>query len=178
MKKGFTIVELIIVIAILIIMAGAALGGVGGIIRGLRFSNTFNKMILMIQQARSLAVTGKNSDMKAYEVQFSFAPVEAILRGIKQDDSVQTIETFVLNSSSTNLSFSNPLNCNPATTIRFLSGKAETQLVCEGIAEQNVALLTVGLQETALNTAPGAVPAIVRQKSFTVHRAAGIPQIN
>ncbi len=176
MKKGFTIVELIIVIAILIIMAGAALSGTGGIIRGLRFSNTFNKMVLMVQQARSLAVTGKNSDMKWYEVRFSFSsPGTAILQGEKQDGTTQEIERLSLDSQ-TNLSFINPLNCNPATLIRFLNGRAETQLVCEGISQEQVAILTIGLQENAANAAPGA--AAIRSKSFSIHRASGIPQIN
>lgn len=175
MKKGFTIIELIIVVAILIIMAGAALSGTGGIIRGLRFSNAFNKIVLMVQRARSLAVTGKNPNIKWYEVQFSFAsPGTAILQGEKQDGITQEIERFTL-EPQTNLSFSKIPNCDPTAEIRFLNGKAETQLICQGIAEEQVTLLTIGLQENAANAAPGA--AAVRSKSFTIHRASGIPQV-
>lgn len=174
MKKGFTIIELIIVVAILIIMAGAALSGTGGIIRGLRFSNSFNKIVLMVQRARSLAVTGKNANIKAYEVQFSFAsPGTAILQGEKQDGTMQEIERFTL-VSQTNLEFTNNLACEPAT-IRFLNGKAETQLICTG-GPSTVVLIEVGLRENAVNAAPGA--AAVRSKSFTIHRASGIPQVN
>jgi prepilin-type N-terminal cleavage/methylation domain-containing protein len=171
--RGFTIIELIIVIAILLILAAGAFGGTGGIIRGLRFSNTFNKMILMVQQARSLAVTGKNPDLKSYEVQFNFtAPGSMVLQGIRQNDTPQEIERFSLDTQ-TNLEFTSEPSCTQAT-IRFLNGKAETELICIG-GTLSSPLLTIGLEETASGAA-GTAPA--HQKSFTIHRAAGIPQIN
>ncbi|GEM_PF-4658226 len=173
MKKGFTIIELIIVISILIVLAGAALSGAGGIIRSLRFGNAFNKVILMVQQARSLAVTGKNSDMKWYEVQFSFVtPNTAVFQGEKQDATMQVIERFTLDLQ-TNLSFVSPQGCSPAA-IRFLNGRAETQLICTG--GPTSPLLTIELEENTPGAAADALPA--RQKSFSIHRASGIPQIN
>lgn len=179
MKKGFTIVELIIVIAILIILAGAALSGAGGIIRSLRFSNAFNKVILMVQQARSLAVTGKNSAMKAYEVQFNFSsPFSAVLQSIQQNDVAQEMERFTLDAQ-TNLSLTRPSDCDPPVRIRFLNGRAETQLTCgDGVPPTQAIQLTIGLQESAAGAGAGAAPALVRSKSFSIHRASGIPQIN
>lgn len=179
MKKtrfAFTIIELIIVIAILLILAAGAFGGTGGIIRGLRFSNAFNKMVLMVQQARSLAVTGKNPDLKSYEVQLNMsAPFSAVLQGIQQNDAPQIIESFTLDAASTNLSLTNNGGCDPAI-IRFLNGKAETQLLCTGGSLPSVTLLTIMLEDTSGGAPAGTAP--VHSKSFTIHRAAGIPQIN
>ena len=36
----------------------------------MRFNNAFNKMVLMVQKAKSLATSGKKTDVKNYKVEF------------------------------------------------------------------------------------------------------------
>lgn len=59
-KKGFTLVEMIIVVAIIaIVSAGVVFSGYG--MRAQReFENEYNKVIAIIQQARSMALSGQS----------------------------------------------------------------------------------------------------------------------
>lgn len=173
MNRGFTIAEIIIAITVIIILAAAAVTGSAGLIRTLRFNNAFNKMIFMVQQARSLAVTGKNSEaVKAYGVRFDF-PSSATLYNIQSNDTTQNSEILQL-EVTTELAFYSSPNCKIAR-IQFTNGNGETSLECEGGMQNDPPLLTLGICEgenciNDLNTAP-------RNKNFSIHRAAGIPQI-
>jgi len=156
--KGYTIVELIIVITIILVLAGAAIGGTSGIIRNLRFTNTFNKMVLMVQQARSNAITGKNEQSYGINIQSSVFQIFA-------GTSTTVIETL---QAPTNLVFSTKgsLTCAAAATIEFTSLKATTTLKCNGIDEKQ---LEVSLcNDSACTT---------NKKSFLINKAAGIPQV-
>lgn len=175
MNRGFTIAEIIIAITVIIILAAAAITGSAGLIRTLRFNNAFNKMIFMVQQARSLAVTGKNSTtVKAYGVQFNLtAPFSAALYNIDQNDASRDSETLQLEATTELALYSSP-NCSIAK-IQFANGSGETSLACEGGTPTDPSLLMLGLCEgencvSDLNAAP-------RNKSFSIHSAAGIPQI-
>lgn len=163
MKQAYTIAELIIVIAIILILSTAAISGSAGLIRSLRFTNSFNKMVFMVQQARSLAVTGKGSAAN-YDVSIEIPRTISI--GSSTASTRETLETLTL-EATTNLEFFASRTdgaCSTAATIQFERGTAKTSLICDAIQQS---LLTVGVQETG-----GA-----RSKTFSIHQASGIPQI-
>lgn len=165
--SGYTIIELIIVISIVLILAGTAIGASGGIIRGLRFTNTFNKMIFMVQSARNRAVTGRNQNYTAYRIQFSISappiPQTATQKSVSATGET-ILETLTL-EATTGLSFTSAENCTEAV-IEFTNGSGSTSLQCVGGTDPNPPLLQIGLQEGTST----------RTKTFLIHRAAGIPQ--
>lgn len=170
MNRGFTIAELIIVIAIIIILAGAAITGSAGLIRSLRFSNTFNKMIFMVQQARSLAVTGKGTAAN-YDVLIEMVPLNISI-GSSTSATRDIIETLVL-EETTNLKFfashTGGPSCGTTATIQFERGSGKTSLQCDS-ANPPPSSLTVGIREVEVGVEK-------RSKTFSIHQAAGIPQI-
>lgn len=177
--KGFTIIEIIIVIVVILILATAAISGSAGLIRSLRFNNAFNKMVFMVQQARSLAVTERNSDVEAYGVQFNLhePPNNTIAFFADETDNSndfqldtaptdETIESFQL-ESATGIALTAG-SCLNFAVILFRNGNGEAILNCNGDTDINV--LTIGLQEVEAG-------AEIRAKTFSIHRATGVPQI-
>lgn len=59
MRKGFTLIELILVVALTLFLTVATLQSVVGSTQQLRFVNSYEKVLEFIRQARSLAVSGK-----------------------------------------------------------------------------------------------------------------------
>ena len=111
-KKAFTILEIIIAIAVILILATAALSGSGGIIRSMRFNNAFNKMVLMVQKAKSLATSGKKTDVKNYKVEFLLDKGAANL--IADTGTAEIMDTLQLEQTSS-LKLSSP-SCGGATS--------------------------------------------------------------
>lgn len=170
MKKGYTIAELIIVIAIILILSTAAISGSAGLIRSLRFTNSFNKMVFMVQQARSLAVTGKGSAAN-YDVQLGIA-TNTISIGSSTAVVREILETFTL-EATTNLTFfasHTDGTCSTSATIQFERGAAKTSLVCDAV-NPPPSLFTVGVREVEAGVER-------RSKTFSIHQASGIPQIS
>lgn len=161
-KKAFTIAELIIVIAITMILAAAAIGGTRTIIQTLRFNNIFNKTVMMVQEARNLAVTQKSTKPIEYSVAIDFVAIK-----LKEGRNT-TISTTTLAQDS-DLSFSFEPNCLSVEII-FAPGTANTELNCIGSTTEHPESLKITLVETDNNE-------IARQKSFSIHKTAGIPQV-
>lgn len=176
MKKGFTMAELVIVITIIIVLSVAALGGLGSVQRSMRLTNSFNKILLMVQQARSMAVTEKDTTLKNYEVEFNSnvnAPDSVIVRGNTKDNSpAKEIERYILDQSIKLKLISENNACTPKAIVRFVSGNATTQLTCLGIGSDAVVMLKLGIQEVAQGNAQA------QSKTFSIHNASGIPQVN
>lgn len=171
MKKGFTLVELIIVITIILVISSFAVGGITRIAQSMRFGNTFNKIVLMVQSARNMAITEKNSAVKNYSIEFDSNqnPHSVTIKG-----DAEEIEKLTLDAS-TNLNLTNQdwigIGCNKAI-ISFSTGAAKTTLTCEGAANPNPSMLSIGIQESLEEGAVG------RTKTFSIHAASGIPQVN
>lgn len=173
---GFTLIEILIVVAIIGIISAAAIIGSSGIIRALRFGNSFNKIVFMIQQARSLASAGKDTNVQQYGVYFDLlTPARAILFGRNNTlDEIpsadKTIEKFVLPDGETLSATDLSAPAAPCAAsgeyfaIRFRNGNAQTSSVCEGNPITN---LKVTLSDEVL----------AREKSFSINQAAGIPQV-
>ncbi len=58
-RRGFTIIELVIVMAIIVLMFSLGLAGLGNSQKQLLFSNAYERIIQLVREARSNAVTGK-----------------------------------------------------------------------------------------------------------------------
>jgi prepilin-type N-terminal cleavage/methylation domain-containing protein len=180
MKKGFTIVELIIAMTVILILAGAAVAGSAGLIRSIRFTNAFNKIVFMVQQARSLAVTGKNSAVNDYYMIFDETadPETITLFGDQNNnqtlDTGESIEEYRLETTTNlhlHLESLSPTAVPSCGTLRigFRNGNGETSLVCGADTPANV---KIGVEEEPEGGGPA-----VRSKNFLLHQAAGIPQV-
>lgn len=183
-RKGFTLIEIIIVIAVMLILGGAAFGGAREILRTLRFNNAFNKLVLVIQQARNLAVTNKTQAGTAviqYVVNISkqtrIVRFFADMDGDGYVTSAEEVESYSIPTNDNIILVANDtaLNapCIEYASIIFTLPSAQTKLVCGAVAipfsaTVFVSQLTLGTQETTTNG---------RTKTFTIHEAAGIPQI-
>lgn len=166
--KAYTLVELLIVIGIVLIIAAAAVTGSRGAIKTMRFNSAFNKMVLIVQDARNHALTEKNQNFDYYGVRFTFtAPYIATFFGIDEGNDEQNIETFELDAVS-QFGFHTQQNCTPSAAIKFEKVTAAVQLICEGIANSQITDLIIGLQELDGT----------RSKTFAVNSAAGILQID
>jgi len=58
-RKGYTLVELLIVIGITVLLLSLAIGGMSNSQKSFTFSNAYERVIQLVREARSSAVTGK-----------------------------------------------------------------------------------------------------------------------
>ncbi|MBI4994170.1 prepilin-type N-terminal cleavage/methylation domain-containing protein [Candidatus Peregrinibacteria bacterium] len=187
--KAFTIIEILIAIAVILILAAAALSGSGGIIRSMRFNNAFNKLVFMTQRARSLAIAKKNADIEKYMVVISLAPSipqfpknTAALILYKYDaPKPETIEVLTLQQDSQlylKTKKANDLECNDIAVVIFKNGASEPVLACGGpsvISNPSSSEVTNILK--IFLTEQDASGNAVREKSFALYNTSGIPQI-
>lgn len=160
MKKAFTLVEMIIVLTVIMIMSVMAISGTSGILGNIRFTNAFNKMLLLVQQASNLSINGKNSDIKNYSV--TITPGQDIV--LKGDSTeIDKITSADLKEFSI---YAEP-NCTVAT-IGYSNGTAIADLTCTGIGAPNdkVNSLKIGLKKGT-----------TFDKSFLIHKAGGVIQV-
>ncbi|MBI5413487.1 prepilin-type N-terminal cleavage/methylation domain-containing protein [Candidatus Peregrinibacteria bacterium] len=160
-KSAFTLIELMIVIAIMLILAAAAMSGMSSVLRNLRFGNAFNKAVFMVQQARNLAATEKGA-AASYRVEIASDNIKLFAdTTLTETYNLQNMPGATFVSQVTGITG----NCSTAK-IEFAKGAAKTILTCEG-GSANPASLTVALSDTANSL----------NKSFSIHNAAGIPQL-
>lgn len=161
-KSAFTLVELMIVVAIVLILAAAATGGALSVLRNLRFSNAFNKAVFIVQEARNLAINEKGT-AASYRVEITGTTLNLFAL-----DSTTAIDSYALQNMPNATFYSRAVgssgDCTPAE-IKFAKGAVKTTLICAGA--DNPASLIVGLSDPENNL----------DKSFTIHKAAGIPQL-
>lgn len=165
--NGYTLAEILVVVSIILILATAALQGTRSIIKNMRFSNAFNKMLFMVQHGRNLAITGKDSTAKNYGVRFEFIiqPHKAIVYKTI-DKVVEDIDTFTLEKNS-NLEFTVTPKCLAnVMKLEFTNKSGEAKIICGNTPPQST--VTIGLKENAPDG---------RSKSFSIHAAGGIPQV-
>lgn len=165
-KSAFTLAEMLVVVMIVLILAAAAVRGTSGVLKNLRFTNSFDKMIFMIQQARGLALTSKDSNVKTYEfiIDFTAKPMKATTFKIKKDEAKQETDRLILDDAGT-LKFTAAPECVNTAAIQFDNGTGDTELICDLTTPTS---FTIGLAESA----PGG-----KSKTFSIHKAAGIPQV-
>lgn len=170
-SKGFTILEIVIAIAVILILATAALSGSGGIIRSMRFSNAFNKIILMVQRAKSLATSGKKTDVKSYKVEFLLD--KGTVNLIADTETAETMDTLELEQTSL-LKLTSP-SCGDAITysvIIFNNQTNEIELKCSNApGATNESLLKISLEEKDIDGNS------VREKTFSINHLSGLPQL-
>lgn len=171
--KGFTILEIIIAISVILILAAVALTNAGGIIQGMRFTNAFNKTFLMVQKARNLAMAGKETQIEKYGVVFfiNTQPKNTAALFLYEKNAAKPtgIETFSIASTSNieiNVSDEDGAACGNLAEISFKNGSAATELMCDDGNGEN--FLSITLKE---NTVGG------RAKTFSINKIGGLPQI-
>lgn len=171
-KHAFTLAELIVVISIIIVLAGASIIGTAGIIKNLRFANAFNRLVFMVQEARSRAVTSRGT-AAAYIVTIDLASTKKNIKLTDENTSSTPIDSFILDAAGAIEFFakygSPPSRtvCNADASIRFERKTARATLVC-GTSDP-IPLMEFGIEDNQQNPQ--------RTKSFLIHQAAGIPQL-
>ncbi|MFA6521199.1 MAG: prepilin-type N-terminal cleavage/methylation domain-containing protein [Candidatus Gracilibacteria bacterium] len=176
-NRGFTLIELVIAVTVIIILAGSALAGVGPVMRSLRVGNTFNKMVFMVQQARSAAATSRG-ESDYYGVKFEINVMPSIIHRFEEkigDLQPTPVEDFAILASANSKIFANnkqtgqPCGFNSAT-IKFEKKTAIPHFYCDGVEADNNSILMEFLLKEDLQ-------ANAKTKGFIIHKQAGIPQI-
>lgn len=206
-RLAFTLAEIIVVVTIVIILAGIAFSSTSGVIKNLRFNNAFNKMVLMVQEARNLAATGKDSRASNYGIdfyqmtqggvtvhamrlykEFLNAPQQFIFNSTQQPDlqppedqelltyhlpqTLSLLVTPLITVPAGSAVACNP-SSNPPPSLFFNAGSGSLEIRC-GNNPATVQMYSASF--TIAETPPGG-PQAQRSKAFTIHKAAGIPQI-
>lgn len=169
-NKAFTILEIVIAIAVILILAAAALQGSGGIIRSMRFNNAFNKLVLMVQKGRNLAIASRDTNVEKYEIKIDLASNTAdLVKYAKSSTTSESIELLTFtDTSNMSLKAASDIECNTTAVATFLNGTSEPTLKCDASA---VNTLKISLREK------DAAGNQVREKTFSVNRLSGIPQL-
>lgn len=186
-KKAYTLLELMIVVAIVLILAGAAIIGSSGIVKNIQFGNAFNKTVFMVQKARNLAINGKNTAqtpaVNSYAVKFDMpaAPglhsVAIVALGAEEtigSGDEEMLETYILTNNmgiellaSDVSSGASGTACTGSAVIYFENKTGNVSFDCTG-GPDAPNIMQFGIQETGDATTA---------RTFLIHRAVGTPQI-
>lgn len=159
-------VEIMVVVAIVLILGSATVSGSRGVIKNLRFNNSFNQLVFMVQQGRNLAITGKDKNAGSYSIKFDMDNSQKVTL-FKNNLDATTTDMEVMAFLGTNgiKITSNPA-CTTNVVIKFISGISKTEITCGSDPPQP--LIILGVQETTGD----------KSKTFSIHQVAGIPQVN
>lgn len=180
MKKAFTLIEIIIVMAIVLILTAAAITGTSRILKNIQFNNVFNKLVFMVQTARNLAIAGKTGDtnVRFYDLHVETSLNQFLdLRTRNADGSTDSIEFYFIDKNKFKVFSSDITNgipgidCPQEVHIKFEVGTGKFFVNCPGGLNPEAKIIQVGVKELQEN-APG-----TREQSFLIHRATGIPQV-
>lgn len=166
-KKAFTLIEIFIVVGIVLILAAAAINGYRGIVKTMRFNNTFNKIVAMVQQARNMASNGKNTDIKTYKIEFAAQEETTHIITLNSygatDADKKEIEKLTLNEEIILYPKKDNSTCASAS-VSFKNVTAETSMMCDALTADS---LKIKLSDADSNYS----------KEFSIYRSSGIPQI-
>lgn len=190
-EQGFTVVELLIVITIMLVLASSAIAGGMYILRMLKFNNVFNKVILMVQNARSMAATEKGGGETAkygvrffsgtpfYVQIFSQSAADATDGTITEafylprDFSMQIQDLTITIGSST---CESTVPTTPLAEIIFPKASRDIVMKCEGTdvssgpdPPEKIKLMQFSISSVG--------PFGTTTKAFVVHKTTGMPQI-
>lgn len=181
MKRGFTLLELLIVISIMVILTAAVIGGSRGLSDQLKINNTQDKLTFMLQRARNLALSNKeNNDPQAprvagYGLEIAtggvphntariFADQEASADNtVNPNEKVYESYNFDTMDYSVIVEKENNTVCVDYVVFMFEAGTGKTSLYCNNRA-------------TSANMLFVKTQAGNKVKQFYMHRAAGIVQ--
>lgn len=178
MKKAFTLIEIIIVMAIILILTTAAITGTSKVLKNLRFTNSFNKVVFMIQKARDLAISGKEGGNIAinYTVEIDTSNNFMTIQAEGTSGPREEVEGYyVLNKDKGYKLFANDVTsgstqCPIVVWIKFEIQTGKISVNCPGGLSPPAKVMEIGLQEFPVG--PG-----TREQTILFHRATGIPQV-
>lgn len=192
MNRAFTLIEILVTVGIILIIASVGLIGGSSVVNNLRFSNAFNKMMLIVQNARARSLTTQASATQSNIVQYSveFLPASGSVRFFSESGTARLGEFNTGQPSAEDDLLMEPAfdvatavpgaalvleNLNPATppvcaqniVISFAKGTRNLTMRCDGAAQ--IYHVRLGLQTGAGLT--------LKKKTFTLHQASGIGQL-
>lgn len=95
-SRGFTLVELLITIAIILILAGLVVSNIGTFVQGQALNNGVDETIALINEARSRTLAGENGDEYGVHLQSDKA---VLFVGPTYSSSASTNKVVTLDSS-------------------------------------------------------------------------------
>lgn len=177
-KSGFTLLELVIVIAVVLILASVAVSQSSSTLDFLRFNKTFNKIIFMVQKTRDLAITAGKSDEDVSAV-FAYYTKFSVVSGVLGVPDAYHVEIFAKKTARDERieDFSVPANISlriesgvssctlspDPPQLSFSNRTADLSFTCSGVSDP--ASIKVKLSDSS------------RQKSFVIHKASGVPRV-
>ena len=171
-NKAYTLAELMIVIAIVLVLAAAAITGGASVIKNLKFGNAFNKIVFTVQRARSAALTAKDAQtVSEYRVSLDNSMIALSAEGSGGSETI--VDSYTIDTRQTMelaaYDISNGLPgaiCSDGAAISFAVKTAAAAFECAGSANPSPALLKIVLMHDDGS-----------KKSFIIHKEAGIPQV-
>lgn len=173
-SPAFTLIEIIIVTAIIIILTAAAITGASGVVKTLRFNNTFDKVVFMLQKTRSIAIAErKNEPYYQFMIETQHPPYFTQIR--TWNEVIEQFEVDPLPGQDYELivtDLTSGLPCPHITEINFDPKTGKMSINCPGIPQVDEAkLIEFRLREFPFISGKS------REKIFLIHRAVGIPQV-
>lgn len=163
--RAYTFTELMIVIAVVLILSAAAITGSREIIKNMKFSNVFNRVVFMVQSARNSALTEKNS-AAIYSVKFDIAESESKISIFSDTAQIESFTILMADNLKLFINKSDALPCSSSAELIYSSTSASLSLKCDGGGISPS--LNIGIKEAAEGG---------KSKFFIIHKAAGIPQV-
>jgi prepilin-type N-terminal cleavage/methylation domain-containing protein len=167
--KGFTVIELIIVIVVMIILATAAVQQATGVQSLLTFQGIFEKTVFLTQRARTLASTNMDTN---YGVTFNIANRRVELY---EGTTSKVIDKFTAPDFVHFDVKKGAVACASVSTIEFAAQSAQPTFSCDGT------ILTVRVcqvqKSDRLTQERCGTKTPVRDKQFFIHKASGVPQL-
>lgn len=177
-SSAFTLIEIIIVMAIILILTTAAITGTSKVLKNLRFTNSFNKVVFMIQKARDLAISGKQGGNSTtnYLIELDTSNNFMTIQAEGTSGPREEVEGYyVLNNNKGYQLFANDVTsgstqCPIIVWIKFEIYTGKILVNCPGGPSPPAKVMEIGLREIPVGPA-------TREQTLLFHRATGIPQV-
>lgn len=198
---GFTLVEIMVVIAIVMILASAAVLQTSQVQNLLQFNNTFSRLTLMVQRARNLASTEteagtdfgvymEGTDLFTGQQKITlfanritnpggnerYDPLAAGDPPGARDEKLENALVLPAGIQVTGFNFQDGQKCTTQTLIFFESGTGNATFYCNDTKMDRSAIDPTKNQSGQLQIGLNQ-NATSRQKCFVIHVLSGIPQI-
>lgn len=174
LPSGFTLLELLLVITVVLVLATIAITQTSGAQKALQFNNTFQQVVFLTQRARTMALTERTPGSQ-FGIDFAGSPQNEVRLFEEEPTSIE--EEFTFPSGVYHEVTQTEAEAGAAcldTQISFDTATGETNFSCTGADEPLVLRVTLCQLTAGISCTSKRVE--LRRRSFLIHRAAGIPQ--